>query len=91
MTEPSDRVLDQLPIHSDVAAESEWQGFRVDGLVADPFTLSRADLADTGQEKLTDDFRCTDGWVVPDLQWEGVPVVALLGRKNDRPGFASTD
>lgn len=88
MTKPSDRVLDQLPIHSDVAAESEWQGLRVDGLVAAPFTLSRDDLAAAGPGKLTGDFRCTDGWVVPDLQWEGVPVAALLDRAGPLPEAA---
>ena len=61
MVEPVDRVLDQLPIHPHVAAESEWQRLRVDCLVAAPFTLSRDDLTDAGQGKLTDDFRCTDG------------------------------
>ena len=56
MAEPVDRVLDQLPIHPDVAAESEWQGLRVDGLVAALFTLSRDDLTDAGQGKLATTF-----------------------------------
>jgi DMSO/TMAO reductase YedYZ molybdopterin-dependent catalytic subunit len=88
MAEPVDRLLDQLPIHPDVAAENEWQGLRVDGLVAAPFTLSRDDLTDAGQGKLTDDFRCTDGWVVPGLRWEGVPVTVLLDRAGPLPEAA---
>ncbi len=88
MTEPVDRVLDQLPIHPDVAAESEWQGLRVDGLVEASFTLTREDLAETSQRTLTDDFRCTDGWVVPGLRWEGVPVAVLLDRAGPLPEAA---
>ena len=88
MAEPVDRVLDQLPIHPHVAAESEWQRLRVDCLVAAPFTLSRDDLTDAGQGKLTDDFRCTDGWVVPGLRWEGVPATVLLDGAGPLPEAA---
>lgn len=80
MSEQGDQALDRLPVHPEVMSESEWQGLTVDGLVAAPYVLSRSQLADAAQGEITADFRCTEGWVVRDLQWEGVPVVALLAQ-----------
>jgi DMSO/TMAO reductase YedYZ molybdopterin-dependent catalytic subunit len=31
------------------------------------------------------DFVCDEGWMVPDQQWEGVAVAAILGRADMQP------
>jgi DMSO/TMAO reductase YedYZ molybdopterin-dependent catalytic subunit len=80
MGEQIGHTLDELPIHPDVTPENEWLGLRIDGLVSTKLDLSRDELAKISREKLTADFRCTDGWVVLDQRWEGVPVAALLDR-----------
>ncbi len=85
MSGPTERVLDQLPVFSDVTPEYDWQRLRIDGLVAHPQTLDRAALAGLAQGRLTDDFRCVEGWVAPGQRWEGVPVAALLGLAGPLP------
>ncbi|MBI4499288.1 MAG: molybdopterin-dependent oxidoreductase [Chloroflexi bacterium] len=67
-----------LPVHPSPAAEAVPRQVRVDGLVAHPLELSPADLAALPQRALTDDFTCVEGWVVPALGWQGVPLAAVL-------------
>jgi DMSO/TMAO reductase YedYZ molybdopterin-dependent catalytic subunit len=55
-----------------------WPGLTVDGLVARPTLHSAGDLIALTDRAITDDFRCEDGWSVPDQRWEGVPLRALL-------------
>jgi DMSO/TMAO reductase YedYZ molybdopterin-dependent catalytic subunit len=53
---------------------------RVDGLVDQPFTLTYDELVAMPPTKLTRDFQCVTGWRVPDVEWKGVRVSALLDR-----------
>ncbi len=72
------QILDELPIHSDPIEGEGWERLRLEGLVARPLELGANDLAGLPQQHLTEDFRCTDGWTVPELAWEGVPLRVLL-------------
>jgi DMSO/TMAO reductase YedYZ molybdopterin-dependent catalytic subunit len=51
---------------------------RIDGLVAECLDLRLAELELMPQHELRDDFRCREGWVVPDLRWRGVLLETVL-------------
>jgi DMSO/TMAO reductase YedYZ molybdopterin-dependent catalytic subunit len=62
-----------LPVHELDDHESRVpRSLRIDGLVVKPLDLTLADLQLMAQHELRDDFRCREGWVVPDLRWRGV-------------------
>ncbi len=72
-------TLNSLPVFKDHHGQpQEWPGLSVEGLVQRPTRLTAPNLADLTQQSLTDDFRCLEGWSVPDQQWEGVPLSVLL-------------
>jgi DMSO/TMAO reductase YedYZ molybdopterin-dependent catalytic subunit len=52
----------------------------VSGLVAHPTTYSYADLRAMKQTAFVRDFQCVTGWRVPQVQWSGVPLSAVLDR-----------
>lgn len=67
------------PVPSEVAAPDTWQ-LRVDGLVEQSLVLSIGDVEALGAQAYSADFVCEEGWIVPDQQWEGVAVAAILAR-----------
>ena len=72
-------TLNSLPVFKDHHGQPDvWPGLRLEGLVRNPTVLTAADLADLTQRSLTDDFRCLEGWSVPDQNWDGVPLAVLL-------------
>jgi DMSO/TMAO reductase YedYZ molybdopterin-dependent catalytic subunit len=76
-----------LPVHAvpaALAAPHAWR-LRVDGLVAQPLNLSVSEVEALGTQARTADFVCEEGWIVPDQQWEGVTVAAILGRAGVQP------
>lgn len=74
-----EQTLDALPVFKDHHGRPEvWPGLRIEGLVRNPTLLSDANLVALTQQSLIDDFRCLEGWSVPDQQWEGVSLSALL-------------
>lgn len=78
--------FDSLPVFDDHHGQPEvWSGLRVEGLVRNPSGFTESDLADLTQRSLTDDFRCLEGWSVPDQNWEGVPLSVLLGIADPLP------
>jgi DMSO/TMAO reductase YedYZ molybdopterin-dependent catalytic subunit len=78
MSNPDVR-LNHLPVFDDHYGRTErWTGLRVDGLVAEPRTFSAADLDALANARLTDDFRCEEGWRVDQQAWEGVSLAELL-------------
>ena len=77
-------VLPVHPVPAGVAAPDAWQ-LRVEGLVAKPLALSIADVDALETQAYTADFVCEEGWMVPDQQWEGVAVAAILERAGVEP------
>ena len=75
----SDVKLSHLPVFDNHHGRPErWTGLRVDGLAAKPQTFSAADLEVLANARLTDDFRCEEGWRVDNQVWEGVSLAELL-------------
>ena len=64
-------IREKLPVHS-VAKVASPYALVVDGLVERPLQLTRVDLDGLPQHDVGDDFRCLEGWTVPDLKWNGV-------------------
>ena len=82
----SENKLDALPVFMDHHGRPElWPGLSIEGLVQTPTRLTDADLAALTQQSLTDDFRCLEGWSVPDQNWEGVPLSVLLNLAGPLP------
>ena len=78
-TSNSGPIFDALPVFNHHHGRPErWAGLRVEGLVRRPTVFSAEQLADLTRQSLTDDFRCVEGWSVPDQEWEGVPLARLL-------------
>ncbi len=79
-------TLNALPVFTDHHGRPEvWLGLSIEGLVQTPTRLTGADLAALTQQSLTDDFRCLEGWSVPDQNWEGVPLSVLLNLAGPLP------
>ncbi|MEX2375656.1 MAG: molybdopterin-dependent oxidoreductase [Dehalococcoidia bacterium] len=72
------RTLDELPKHPAPAIDLATHRLRVEGRVQAPRDYSAADLAMLATGSHTEDFDCLEGWVVPDQQWEGVPLALLI-------------
>ncbi len=72
------KVLERLPRFPDRGQAARWKGLRVGGLVATPLELGREELLALPSAHVVDDFRCEEGWKVPALAWDGVPVRELL-------------
>lgn len=82
----SENKLDALPVFTNHHGRPElWPGLSIEGLVQTPTRLTDADLAALTQQSLTDDFRCLEGWSVPDQNWEGVPLSVLLNLAGPLP------
>jgi DMSO/TMAO reductase YedYZ molybdopterin-dependent catalytic subunit len=76
-----------LPVHPvpvGVATPDAWR-LRVEGLVARPLALSIRNVEALGMQAHAADFVCEEGWMVPDQQWEGVEVAAILERAGMKP------
>jgi DMSO/TMAO reductase YedYZ molybdopterin-dependent catalytic subunit len=76
-----------LPVHpvpAGLAAPDAWR-LQVDGLVAQPLNLSISEIEALGAQARSADFVCEEGWMVPEQQWEGVAVAAILGRAGVKP------
>ena len=72
-------IYDTLPVfdhhHGRPAA---WAGLRVEGMVQRPTVFTAEQLTELADRSMTEDFRCEEGWSVPDQEWEGVPLSVLL-------------
>ncbi|MBI4218908.1 MAG: molybdopterin-dependent oxidoreductase [Chloroflexi bacterium] len=63
-----------------------WHVLCVGGLVQRSLILTAHDLAHFPRTAVVSDFTCEEGWVVPGLDWEGVPVALLLEITGTSPG-----
>jgi len=73
------KIRGSLPVHEQGIQESLLPcSLRIDGLVAKCLDLTAAELEGMPQHDLRDDFKCREGWVVPDLSWRGVLLRAVF-------------
>ncbi|MFQ6027716.1 MAG: molybdopterin-dependent oxidoreductase [Dehalococcoidia bacterium] len=85
MSNKHPEIRESLPRHSDGSEGAGWTALLVEGQVRQPLSLNREELAGLPRLRLSQDFRCEEGWIVPDLDWEGVPVSALLDQAGPLP------
>ena len=72
-------IYDTLPVFSHHHGRPDsWAGLRVEGMVQRPAVFTAEQLTELTRQALTDDFRCTEGWSVPDQEWEGVLLSTLV-------------
>lgn len=80
-------VYDQLPVFEDHHGRPEsWSGLHIAGMVENSRVFTADELRQLTRHGLTDDFRCVEGWSVPDLKWQGVALSALLDMVKPLPG-----
>ncbi|MHB2035915.1 MAG: molybdopterin-dependent oxidoreductase [Nitrososphaerales archaeon] len=72
------KELKNLPKHKQPKHSTRSSNLAVLGAVANPLTISINELRSLPTAKLSEDFRCLEGWVVKDVLWEGVPVSTIL-------------
>ena len=72
------KIRTNLPVHGMSDRSLVPRSLRIDGLVVKCLDLTPADLELMPQHELRDDFRCREGWVVPDLRWRGVLLETVL-------------
>jgi len=74
------KIRANLPVHGPVSAHGPLvaRSLRIDGLVVHRLDLAPADLELMPQHELRDDFKCREGWIVPDLRWRGVLLQTIL-------------
>ncbi len=77
-------ALPAHPLPAGLAASDDWR-LRVDGLVAQPLALSLREVDALEAQAHAADFVCEEDWVVPEQQWAGVAVAAILARAGVQP------
>lgn len=74
----SGAVLKDLPKHPAPRHNHLASKLIVLGAVRKPTSVSLQRLHSLPRVKLSEDFRCLEGWVVKNVLWEGVPVKSIL-------------
>jgi DMSO/TMAO reductase YedYZ molybdopterin-dependent catalytic subunit len=75
---PDREIRASLPGHPVPESAASAGVLRVDGRVTHTLELTLTDLAAMPRRTLVDTFACVEGWAVPDLSWEGVPLEDVL-------------
>jgi DMSO/TMAO reductase YedYZ molybdopterin-dependent catalytic subunit len=80
---------DALPVHprpDDQQQPGDDSGaLRLSGLIAQPGTLSAADLCALPRVRLAEPFVCEEGWSMDGLVWEGIPLREIIARHDPLP------
>ncbi len=81
---------DALPVHPLPAQpsgqpNSEPGALRLSGLIAQPGTLSGAEISALPRARLAEPFVCEEGWSVDGLVWEGIPLREIVERCGPLP------
>jgi len=75
-----------LPVHEGVDHTSDLpRSLRIDGLVVKCLDLTPSDLELMPQNELRDDFKCQEGWIVPDVRWRGVLLQTVFALARPHP------
>lgn len=69
-------VLGDLPKHP--VPKGSHSRLIVQGEVQKPLSIPLGQLRSMPTVKLSEDFKCLEGWVVKDVLWEGVPLRSVL-------------
>ncbi|MEM1942722.1 MAG: molybdopterin-dependent oxidoreductase [Candidatus Caldarchaeum sp.] len=72
------RVLDDLPVFPRPKDHGHVHRLRITGCVEKPLELTVDDVLNLPPDRVSFDFACLEGWVVPDTDWVGVKVETLL-------------
>jgi DMSO/TMAO reductase YedYZ molybdopterin-dependent catalytic subunit len=80
---------EMLPVHPRPDGQQHPGGsssaLRLSGLIAQPGTLSAADLSAFPRVRLAEPFVCEEGWSVDGLVWEGIPLREIVARRGPLP------
>lgn len=75
------RVLKELPVFSMKGRPpidpASWR-LRVEGLVERPLGLTLEEIHGLPRTVASSEFRCEEGWIVPDNRWEGATIAGVL-------------
>lgn len=71
-------ILRDLPKHAVSEHEHPYPKLIVRGLVRKRRSISLRKLRSFLMVKLSEDFKCLEGWVAKDVLWEGVPVSYIM-------------
>jgi DMSO/TMAO reductase YedYZ molybdopterin-dependent catalytic subunit len=74
----ADNIRSSLPVHPVTHRPTSPPPMLVDGLVRRPLELRPMDLLALLQRGVVGDFTCVEGWTVPRLSWQGVPLREVL-------------
>lgn len=77
MSDP-DSSLKTFELPSSVDPEA-WT-FRVNGAVEQVLELNTSELEELYYSTVNDDFSCLEGWTAEGIEWQGVPISAILDR-----------
>ncbi|MEM2972648.1 MAG: molybdopterin-dependent oxidoreductase [Candidatus Caldarchaeum sp.] len=72
------RVFDDLPAFPKPKDLSHVQRLRITGCVEKPLELTVDEVLNLPPDRVSFDFACLEGWVVPNTDWVGVKVWTLL-------------
>ena len=85
-TDNQSQTYAELPVFEHHHGRPEvWPGLRIDGLVREPTVLTEAELRELTRQSMTADFRCLEGWSVPNQNWEGIPLSVALDLAGPMP------
>jgi DMSO/TMAO reductase YedYZ molybdopterin-dependent catalytic subunit len=73
------------PVPADRRAPSVAPALRITGLLAQPLTVTPADLAALARVDLADNFACEEGWSVRGLRWQGIRLADVLALAEPDP------
>lgn len=62
----------------------KWR-LKVDGLVSSPLTYTYSQLTSIPQTRYSSSFHCVTRWSIKDVEWEGVPLQAIVTPARVRP------
>lgn len=75
----------QHPIPANTPAAATWR-LRIEGMVAQPLSLTLADLQQLGAAAHQGSFTCERGWEAGDARWSGPSLASVLALVQPLPG-----
>jgi DMSO/TMAO reductase YedYZ molybdopterin-dependent catalytic subunit len=82
MKESEGKKLRRLPIFQEKKTVFKGLSLIHDESKRETVTLSLEELERSPSVKLTEDFKCLEGWKVEGVRWEGIPLSSVTARMN---------